>query len=78
MSQTQAGYIVKRKPEFYRVQIEQVLEQAEAHAEAGSQKRYTDRAEFQRALAISIELSQKYADLLGEISEGLDNEEIEL
>ena len=68
----------KRNPEYYKSQIEDVFKRIDIHSDYVAAKDYQSESEYQRDLAIGLELSQKYIDLLAEISEGLDNEEIKI
>ncbi len=54
------------KPTEYKKRLEEISEQAGIHADKMEKKEYTNRAEFQRDLAITLELWQRRMDLFSE------------
>lgn len=54
-------------PAERRAQLEAITDQIHAHADMMEQKQYGSREDFQRDMAIGIELGNQYTDLLGDI-----------
>lgn len=58
---------------IYRTRSEELREKIDSHQEMILHKKYETNSEFQRDFTIGMELLQQYTDLLGDISEFVDD-----
>lgn len=57
---------------IYRTRSEELREKIENHQKLVSEKKYESKSEFQHDYSVGMELLQQYTDLLGDISEFVD------